>query len=643
MAQTIGGKIQGILVGILIALLVLAFAVWGINDVFSPSSRNAVITLGDKEISNYEFEAAFQRQLRTLAQTEGRQMPHQEAYDRGIHNRVLSELLTSKVIEIDADDLGIGVNSKSAIDFVSTVEVFKDELTGKFSSEKLDSVLARQNPRITRAEFEKDIVRDMRQQQTIPAISGGVLAPLEFAEQYYSYLTEQRKAEVLTLTDEAVRAPPEPTDENLQTYIDENPLRFTAPEYRRITLIRLEPTDIIPDLEVTPEEIDDHFNYKVSLGELGSAETRSVIQITAGDEETAKKAVERLNNDEEPAAVSALLDLIEPISYENVRPEGILDPETSKAAFEMDDGAARAILGSLGNWYAIKVTNVTEAEKPNLEDIRPELESELLDSKAKDKIFDIIPDIEDAITEGRTLEEAAEAGNVSYSSIDFVDRTGLTRDGEKMVGLDNIPGIAQDDTILKEIFVNDVGYETDMFETETGGWVTLRVDDIIEQQLRPFDEIKKQATTLWQRQKTNEALDELMLDLAGRAQTGESLAEILASLETGGSLEDTILLRSAPSQSLGQALNAGLLSADVGDIERGPGQTALTRQIGKLTEIVSNKDSLAGQFADQLQDQMTAAVRNDLLEAYQNSVLVENPKQEYPDKVQQALGLDTEG
>ena len=147
---------------------------------------------------------------------------------------------------------------------------------------------------------------------------------------------------------------------------------------------------------------------------------------------------------------------------------------------------------------------------------------------------------------------------------------------------------------------------------------------------------------MWTTARINEALDERMIDLASKAQAGESLTAILASIDNGASLEDVILLRSSPGQKLGPQVTVGLLDAAIGDIERGPGPTPLTRQIAKLTNIVENKDGLAGQYADLLQDQATAAIRSDLNVAYQTAVLADNPVKEYPDKVKTVLGLDAE-
>ena len=219
MAESIGGKFRNFMVAILVGLLVVAFAVWGVNDVFTARAGNAVVTVGDTEITSSEFEAAFERELQTQNRDNNSSVTNQQAYAQGLHNRVLQNLLTDTVIGIDADELGVGVNRIVARKVVKEIPSFQNELTGEFSEEKLDSLLA-QN-RITRRQFEDDIFRTLRRQQTVPAIIGGLQAPAEYATQRYNFVTEQRKADVLTITADSVPAPAEPTDEKLKTFIDQ--------------------------------------------------------------------------------------------------------------------------------------------------------------------------------------------------------------------------------------------------------------------------------------------------------------------------------------------------------------------------------------------------------------------------------------
>lgn len=638
MAESIGGKIRNIAVGILIGFLVIGFAIWGVSDVFTARATNAVLTVGDEEISTQEFDDAFRQELRTLGQDSGQALTNEEAYNQGVHRKVLQQLMTDAIIGVDADDLGIGVNRKSARQVVEEIPAFKDELTGKFSETKLDSLLA-QN-RITRQDFENDIYRSLRRQQTVPAIIGGLQAPSAYGAQRYKFLTEQRKAEVLTIDANTVADPADPDDETLKSYIAANAATYTAPEYRQFTILRVENFDVTPDLTVSDEDIEAAFIYKQELGEIGSPEKRSLVQITADDEETAKTAAARLMDGEDPAFVSTSLGLIEPQIYTDSLKDDIIDPETADIAFAMEKGEAKTILGSLGFWYAVSVTDITEKEVPDLEANRDEIITSLENDLAEEQIYDITAEIEDAMVDGSTLEEAAAKGGVSVASLDFISRRGVTQDSRVMDGISVIPGVSKDEIILTEIFTNDIGYETDLFQTSTGGWAAIRVDDIIDSQMRPFEEVKADATAAWKTGQINEALDAKMLELAGKAQTGESLQSIADEIGTGASIDDVILVRSTPSQQVGPLVNVGLLEASVGDIKRGEGPKPLTRQIARLDRISANTDIVAGRFEDVIQEQINSAISADIQNAYQNAILKEYPLREYPEKVKSTLGVD---
>ncbi len=639
MSKGIGGKIQKTAVGILIGLLVIGFAVWGVSDVFTPQVKNAVLSVGKQDISTREFNDSFRRELRVMGRDSGQVMTNEEAYNQGIHNQVLQSLMTEAVIGLDADELGIGVNRRTARDVVKDIPSFQDEITGKFSEKKLDEVL-RSNS-ITREDFETDIFRSLRRQQTIPAIIGGLEAPFKFASQRYKFLTEQRKAQVLTVNAKAIDAIQDPDDETLKSYIENNAGDYTAPQYRRVTLLRIEPFDITPNIEVTEDEIKAAFEYKIELGDIGSGETRSVTQITATDEITAQKAVDRLNAGESAATIASSLGLVEPIEYIDSVPDDIIDPETSKASFEMAEGEARTLLGSLGNWYAIYVPKINPAIIPDYDNQRDEIQTNLINDKAQEKLFDLTGEIEDALSDGLTLEEVAEKTNLPLSSLDFIDRSGTTEYGVKMSGISRVPGIAEDDIILREIFTNDLGYETDLFETSAKGWAAIRVDDIKDSAMRPYETVKDTATASWKTQQIDEALTEKIIALSRRIDEGETLDGLAVELGAGATLEDVILVRSTPGDKIGPALTVGLLDGAIGDIERGDGVTLLTKQIAVLTAIVSNQDALAGRFADVVREQATNAISSDLQFAYQQAILKKNPLQEYPNNVRQTLGITT--
>ena len=86
MAESIGGKFRNFMVAILVGLLVVAFAVWGVNDVFTARAGDSVITVGDAEISSREFSEAIERELEIMNRDNGSSVTTQQAYAQGLHN-----------------------------------------------------------------------------------------------------------------------------------------------------------------------------------------------------------------------------------------------------------------------------------------------------------------------------------------------------------------------------------------------------------------------------------------------------------------------------------------------------------------------------------------------------------------------------
>ncbi|RKQ71613.1 parvulin-like peptidyl-prolyl isomerase [Litorimonas taeanensis] len=638
MAESIGGKIRNALVGILIGMLVLAFAVWGVNDMFSPGAQNAVATVGKKEITTTAFDSQFSRELQRLNQEQGQGLTNQQAYDRGLHNQILQGMITNQVIAIDAEDLGVGVNRSIARREIESIPAFQNDLTGKFDENQLLSALSR--ARITRQEFEADTLQSLRSRQTVPAITGGLVAPSEFAALQYKFLTEQRRASVLTLEASAIATPETPSDTELQSYIDANSARYMAPEYRKFVMIRLEPFDFTPDLKIDPVQVKENFDYKVETGVMGSPETRNIVLITAIDEEMANKAVDALKAGAEATLVANEFGIGTPEIYDAVRKNGIIDAESSEAAFALEEGDARAVLSGLGSWVAVYAAGVTPAVVPNFEDAKADIENELMEAHALEAIYDISAEIEDAMVDGMTLEEISEKLSIPLSAYDFIDRSGSTPYNVSMDGFSLIPGVASDDEILRTLFTSDLGYQTDLFETSNGGYATIRVDDIIDSKMREFDDIKDAATLAYLNERRADALRELALSLTKRAKDGESLAEIAAEFDMGATISEVGLVRTNPPQSLGPQVTVGLFDAKEAEVVRGAGPAPLTEQIAILDRIIASQDGLAGTYLEVIQSQMTAAISNDIQSAYQAAVLEANPVVPYPEKIRTTLGLN---
>ena len=637
----LSNQIAKILVGLLVGVMILSFAVWGMEDVFNQGGRNAVVTLGDEPIEAEDFRESFRREVNRLNQDREQGLTNEEAFTLGVHRRVLDQMVTAKALDIDAEDLGIGVDAELAREVIRDLPGMTNPVTGELDSASIETAARRMG--LTRAGFEKEIVDSLRREQIVPAIVDGIAVPSEFARQRFRYLSEQRAADMITLSAENVPAPAEPTEAELSDWIEANAARYTAPEFRRFVLLRVEPFDISPDMTVTDEELREEYDFRVSLppssnNSLAVDQTRDVVQIQTASEADAKAAAERLAAGEDPAQVAASLGTDSPTTYEDASKATIVDARVAEAAFNLEDGRAEAVFGSLPFWYAVSASDFQGGEPPTFEEARPDVEAALLKERALDQLFDLTDAIQDAMDDNKTFEEMSEELGVPLSFYDYLDREGRTEDGLLMNGFSRIPGIASDDEILREVFVSDIGFETDLFESSNDGYFAVRVLDIKDSTLRPMEEIRERAVADFKADKVATALKELAVELQGRLRAGETLEVVAAEL--GLEVDRQVLGRAVPNPAIGPQVAVGLLDGKVGAVARGPGVEPGTQQVAVLARVQGTTDSLAGEFAAALDQQAQAEIAADIQTAYRAAILAENPVAQNDARIRQVLGLD---
>src|SRR4029079_12417863 len=74
---------------ILMGMLVISFAIWGIADIFRGYGSQTLIKVGDTEITPQEYSRTQRDVLRAMSSDAGRTLSVQEAREAGLENRGL--------------------------------------------------------------------------------------------------------------------------------------------------------------------------------------------------------------------------------------------------------------------------------------------------------------------------------------------------------------------------------------------------------------------------------------------------------------------------------------------------------------------------------------------------------------------------
>jgi len=614
--------------GFIIALLIAAFALFGVTDIFRAGGTAAVI-VGPERVGVQDVNRAYERQLLQI-QRENSGFTREQADELGLGERIVDVLTAQAALDAKAGELGLSLSDEQLLDSLRSIQAFQNPFTNDFDREAYLSVLNQNgySGQMGARQFEAQLAEELARGQLIDAVLGGVQAPRIMATARRAYEQERRRVRALLLPPSLAGDLDAPTDAQLETFIAENAEVFTRPEARRFTLVRVTPELFQQDVEVSEEDLRSLYEFRLENGELAPPATRSFMQWPASDQASAEAAAARISGGESAEAVAADIGLGEPVDFSEVEAFQVPDNAVAEAVFGLDDGEASAIESRAG-WRVVQVTAADDPATPGLEEIRGELEQFLTGDQAEADMLDALGVFEEARAGGATLEEAARAADIPAERFDFVTQRGQGLTGQTAASL------AQAPQILEDVFSLPVGFAGDITGYSENGYFVARVDAVEDSRLPTVDEVREQASTFWRARQVDDVLSGIVEDAIERAQAGESLQSIADTIGSGAEVEMATLGRGETAGPFNQQLVAAAFNA----LEGEPFQARAGDQRTRAVAVVSDVLAPSGDpVAPERRSALTSELSDDLAAALESAVLSSYEIRRDPRLIDQALG-----
>ena len=277
---------------LLVAILVLSFAIWGVGDHLSftgDGNTSTVATIGDAEIGRQDFLNEVQRQVSRLRRALGANVTEEQIHAMGVPRRVLEGMIQQKVFLEGARKMGLIISEDTLAREVRQDERFLDA-GGQFNRSQFNRVLYDNG--YEEGGFLNVLQADLLQAQLLSGIVNGRTAPKSLATALHGYRMERRIADLVSLPNRNLTDVPHPTDSEIERYHKDNAPRFTAPEYREFSLVRLQTKDVMDEVEISEEKI--RRAYLQRLNEFTEPELRTIRHILLPSKEQARKAKKAL-------------------------------------------------------------------------------------------------------------------------------------------------------------------------------------------------------------------------------------------------------------------------------------------------------------------------------------------------------------
>ncbi len=240
MLTSIGKFSKSFFLKLLVGIIILPFVFWGMGDVFRGGNQNVIASVESKKISTQEF-VDYLRKL-NLNEEQIRNFPKTDLVEK-----ILSEFIGKKVMSLEIEKLGIGVNDNSLRSIIKNDKLFLKN--NKFSRTEYEKFLITSG--VTAAQFESNIVEQEKRRQFLSSLSGGIVIPEILVKQEYRKENQTKIIKYIDLNE--LHARNKPSEKSKKDLYERNKNVFFT-EYKTIRYA-----------EITPEKINGNKQYDESF------------------------------------------------------------------------------------------------------------------------------------------------------------------------------------------------------------------------------------------------------------------------------------------------------------------------------------------------------------------------------------------
>ncbi len=523
MLQSMRASAQGwfgrAVMAVLMGLIILSFAIWGIGDIFRGFGANDLARVGNVEIGADTFRNAYQVDLQRQQRLERRNITNEEARQNGLDRQVLSRLVGDAALDDQARRLGLAMSDEDIKKAIMNDDNFKG-MTGTFDRRMLDAFLREEGF------TEKTYVQNQRavylRRQIVDSLTAGLHLPKALLEAIYRFQMEGRGVDYIVLPFSSVGPLPAPSRKELERYFEANQAFYAIPEYRSLVVL-----PVTPDSIAKPENVSDadaQTRYEEIKNErFGAPEKREIEQILYASEAEAKEAHGKLN------AGKTFDDLLKEknltpkdASLGTVARSGLIDNAVADAAFSLKEGEVSAPVQAQFGTVILRAGKITPSTVKPYSGVAAKIKREIALQRAQAEIARLHDAIEDERTSGKTLTEAAQSAGLEPRVIAAIDASGNDPQGAA------VPDLVDGPALMKATFASDIGVDNDTLRVASGGYQWFEVTKIDKPREKTLDEAKTEVEKAWREEEAGRRLTAKTAGLVKKLDTGESMEAIAA-------------------------------------------------------------------------------------------------------------------
>lgn len=487
-------------------VLALSFILWGVGDIIR-NGRSFVASVGDEKITFDEFNKHASQELEKLQALYGVRLTEEQLNSLSIRKAILDDLVSRKLIEIEAQNLGLVISDDTIYKRISSNSSYHNE-HGVFDKEIFKKILQ------ANGIVEKAFIDEYKKE-----IASAYLTDLFAVANFTNDEMAKLQASARSLTKDVIKFYVQPRDivlkevptlKELETHYEKNKSDYVTDERRIYQIVKIDQKLTPSQSKITSEEVQEE--YENNLSDYVVPEKRVFTNFVF---ENALKAEHFLKECEIKNFTKAKDCYFKNFAKakRNMQMSGTfaeLPKSLADDVFSLKKNEHSEVIKSDYGFHVIYLQEIQSEKVTPFEKVKSQIRDFLQKKKQEEEIYELVKQVEDEAASGALMAEIVEKFSLKKPKTQVLNSGKLKESGD--VALNNfIMGLKSSEVAV----YSDLEPGTDSGDAESSNsqFYLISMQDIEPSQIKPFESVKPEVINSWTQEQKKIKAREMLVEI----------------------------------------------------------------------------------------------------------------------------------
>lgn len=486
MLQAIRDGSKGVAAKIIVGLIILTFALFGVESIVSlGGGEDAPAEVNGEEITEYQVQQMIDMQKRRLQAQFGENFDPSMIKDEILRDSAVESLVNETLLKQAAVDSGVYF-SDAAIDRV-ILQSPDFQVDGKFDRDRYDLIL--RSAGYTRSTYRELLRSSLSTQQAQSAWQGTSFATPYEAKLAAKLDAQTRDFSFIEFSLSEVKENVSVSDDEIKQFYEENSAQFMTQDKVSIKYVELKRDDLASDINITEDDIADRYSEMQAQANSKKEYRAAHILLVSNDEAAQKTMAEikaKLDSGEAFEALAKQYSDDDTSKYAGgdlgFASDEVYEDAFAQALMSLEKDQVSDVIETRDGLHLIKLLDIRQPELASLDELKDSIEAALRQEAVQFEYVQALDTLKDEAFSSTNIEAPARSLNLTVKSVGPFSEMGGS-------------GIASNRQVVMAAFSDEVlneGANSEVIELSDGHAVVVHLDEFIESKVKPLAEVSDQ-------------------------------------------------------------------------------------------------------------------------------------------------------